>query len=439
MEKDNKYYSIIENIVKKHKKFPGCEAILDDIIDDVYAHSEVIIGSIANESVINSYLEKVVSTSIITVPKKLNFHPEIRHKVISTLPQVEEILAKQQVAPTVTEPAVEEVVEPVETLVEEEVTLKEPQTEVQLEETQEPEIQPEEEPTVQTKLVDKMINASFAQENGEDNELEALIAQEPAESDFELVEDKIEEAEELPTFSLEEDEQEEVLEDDDAPLETFEEVETPEVEQIEPESALDDFESSLEPEEEILALDESLDLLPASEETLEEVAEIETEEVQDAPAEEDNELELNLGGEELVEQELDDTLSLLDEPAETLEEVSLDFTELPQAENEVSAESDLVAVDELEELASEDSNFKPTDFSKFNVNVGELEEITNKIDVNEISADIMQLNEKRPELNIAKVYDLKYKKNYSVAQIMSELEMSESALMEALNEIVALI
>ena len=46
MEKTNKYYSIIENLVKQHKKFPGYEDILDDIIDDVYSHSEVIINSI---------------------------------------------------------------------------------------------------------------------------------------------------------------------------------------------------------------------------------------------------------------------------------------------------------------------------------------------------------------------------------------------------------
>ena len=82
MEKTNKYYSIIENLVKQHKKFPGNETILDDIIDDVYSHSEVIINSISNESVIKAYLEKVISTSIITVPKKLNIHKEKPSKTL---------------------------------------------------------------------------------------------------------------------------------------------------------------------------------------------------------------------------------------------------------------------------------------------------------------------------------------------------------------------
>ena len=86
MEKTNKYYNIIANLVKQHKKYPGNEAILDDIIDDVYSHSEVIINSINNDSVIIAYLEKVISTSIITVPKKMGFHKDIPHKIISAEP-----------------------------------------------------------------------------------------------------------------------------------------------------------------------------------------------------------------------------------------------------------------------------------------------------------------------------------------------------------------
>ena len=82
MNKDNKFYKIIEKLVRQHRKFPGCEAILDDIINDVYSHSEVILNSVTNENVINSYLEKVISTSIITVPKKLNFNRNVKHTVI---------------------------------------------------------------------------------------------------------------------------------------------------------------------------------------------------------------------------------------------------------------------------------------------------------------------------------------------------------------------
>ena len=75
MEKTNKYYGVIEDLVKQNRKYQGLEPILDDIIDDVYSHSEVIINSINNDSVIQSYLAKVVSTSVITVPKRLGFQP----------------------------------------------------------------------------------------------------------------------------------------------------------------------------------------------------------------------------------------------------------------------------------------------------------------------------------------------------------------------------
>lgn len=86
MDRNNKYYNLIEKLVKNHRKFPGYEAILEDIIDDVYAHSEVIISSIDNEDVIEAYLEKVISTSIIIVPKRLKFNTRVPHRVISSTP-----------------------------------------------------------------------------------------------------------------------------------------------------------------------------------------------------------------------------------------------------------------------------------------------------------------------------------------------------------------
>ena len=89
MEKENKNYRLIESFIKKHKKYPGLESILDDIIDDVYSHSEVILNTVTNESVINAYLEKVVSTSIITVPKRLGIRNSIPSRVIEIKPKQE--------------------------------------------------------------------------------------------------------------------------------------------------------------------------------------------------------------------------------------------------------------------------------------------------------------------------------------------------------------
>ena len=84
MEKDNKYYEIIKNIVKNHRKYYGYEAILEDIIDDIYKHAKSVINTIKNEEVVISYLQKLAAVSIITVPKRLNFHKELKHRVIST-------------------------------------------------------------------------------------------------------------------------------------------------------------------------------------------------------------------------------------------------------------------------------------------------------------------------------------------------------------------
>lgn len=72
MEKSNKYYDLIIELIKENKKFAGHEAILDEIADDVYNHAKVVLSSVTNEDVVAAYLEKVISTSIITVSKKLN-------------------------------------------------------------------------------------------------------------------------------------------------------------------------------------------------------------------------------------------------------------------------------------------------------------------------------------------------------------------------------
>ena len=83
---------IIKNLVKQHKKYHEYEAILDDIIDDVYTHSEVIINSVTNESVIEAYLQKVIATSMITVPKKLGVRKYVRPVVVTAVKEPEPII-----------------------------------------------------------------------------------------------------------------------------------------------------------------------------------------------------------------------------------------------------------------------------------------------------------------------------------------------------------
>ena len=80
MDRDNKYYNLIEQLVRNHRKFAGYEEILENIIDDVYTHSESILNTIRDEAVISAYLQKVVTTSLITVPKRLNFKNELKER-----------------------------------------------------------------------------------------------------------------------------------------------------------------------------------------------------------------------------------------------------------------------------------------------------------------------------------------------------------------------
>ena len=82
-EVDEKYYNLIIELIKSHRKFPGYEAILEDIAQDVCEHAKTILKTVTNEDVITSYLTRVVSTSIITVPKKMNFNNNVKHRVIS--------------------------------------------------------------------------------------------------------------------------------------------------------------------------------------------------------------------------------------------------------------------------------------------------------------------------------------------------------------------
>ncbi|MBR6127787.1 hypothetical protein IKQ21_08900 [bacterium] len=141
MDKDNKYYGTIEKLVKQHRKYPEYEAILDEIIDDVYAHSEVIINSVTNESVIEAYLQKVIATSMITVPKKLGVRKYVRPMVITPVKKPEPEL---------------EIVEQKE----EDTVSLEPATVIESEKAPEPVPEKETEPEIKvnTELVDKMIN-----------------------------------------------------------------------------------------------------------------------------------------------------------------------------------------------------------------------------------------------------------------------------------------
>ncbi len=452
MEKTNKYYSIIENIVRQHRKFAGCEAILDEIIDDVYSHAEVIINSINNDDVIKAYLEKVVNTSIITVPKKMGIHspraitPSVSLPVKPEKSDVNIDLVDKMI--NASAPAVEE-----------------PQEEI-LEENKEGVFEEKEE----ADEVDSSLDSLFPQKEDEpelseqedDTEFDTLIDETPIDNMPEKLEEKEpdEKEEELvlttPEVGVE---ALETIEEEETPLETFdldtEEVETSEDAQQEELSA---------DSEEILDLDESEALETIPEETPElaenneaplelsdSIEEIEPQdEILDAV---EPKIEQTLTTDELTVE--DDELATLN-PEEGSEESALEAF----AADEIQQEDNLLELDEsqnndfdllmddnnsdltldegegLLEITKDVTSHQPIDYSKFSFTPSNNNE---DIDVEELAKDLKELNTKRPELNILQVYDLKYKENSSVQDIATQLDMSEDSVLEALSEMVAIV
>ena len=69
---EKKYYDLIISLIKAHKKYSGLENLLNDIADDVYSRAKLVMFSISDENILEDYLTKIVSSSIIIISKKAN-------------------------------------------------------------------------------------------------------------------------------------------------------------------------------------------------------------------------------------------------------------------------------------------------------------------------------------------------------------------------------
>ena len=487
MEKTNKYYSVIENLVKQNRKYSGLEAILDDIIDDVYSHSEVIINSISNDSVIQSYLEKVVATSIITVPKKMGFHSEVKHRTITATQVLDNIAHKQEekvnnalvdkMINTISvekEPTINlETTEPVETVQEPQVAFEElPVENLQLEEPVAEEIKEPENfdnaETLELNLEETQIEQALEEENHfeellapteelveeketvleEPSLVENTLEMEDLGSDLsaqEIVEDNNLENDTEETISLEMSEPdiqpEEMPEITMAAEETLEEAPLEVSETVEAVDTIDAIET---PEIEDLSLDNAPETLNADfDAELEPVAELETD---------DNLEEITLDDNL---DEVSDLLPTQDDIEPLSEDLSLESDDmlsldLQEEESENSNPLDVINEDGLEQIAdvitttlqapSESSlisteDFKPTDYSIFSFSTDKYKD---DIDAEEIVNEIKDVAAKRPELNIINVYNLKFKDKLTIPQVASKLDMSEDNVIEALNELISI-
>lgn len=469
MEKTNKYYGVIEDLVKQNRKYQGLEPILDDIIDDVYSHSEVIINSINNDSVIQSYLAKVVSTSVITVPKRLGFQPEVQRKTVDAQQVLENVVHKQEKAVNTVlvdkminniafddkeeEPSLEE------SLSLEELEVSEPQTSETTLETASETVNENKDLLISNDDDKLEIEAPKIDAQDEisvsDNELNVLIGENDNEisdvdAQTEIMNETTESTEpetiqESEQVSLELNDLDEISEEEETQHDTTDGIQTSEeVDSIELEPVLAD-DSTLEISDEPLLQNDEIEI--HDEETLDLQQDDSTNfnslDIEDLnPVEEDsdtfeaNDLEI-LNSDDTSDvtldiQDDDDNLELLE--TSTADDSPLNVI----SDNGLNQIADVITttLENPGNTSSENTDFKPTDYSVFSYSTDKYKD---DIDAEEIVNEIRDLASKHPELNIIDVYNLKFKDKLTVPQVASELNMSEDNVIEALNELVAIV
>ena len=95
--------------------------------------------------------------------------------------------------------------------------------------------------------------------------------------------------------------------------------------------------------------------------------------------------------------------------------------------------------EELTEVSPDKpQTFATTDYSKFDF-TPENNDPDNTIDIELVTKDLQELANKNPDLNILEIYNMKYKENAQIAEIATKLDLSENKVIEALNEIIAVI
>ena len=462
---EKKYYDLIVSLIKNHKKYPGCEAILDEIAENVYNHAKVVIGTIDNDDVIESYLSKVVSTSIITVPKKLNINTRTSHRV--AMPELREptLAVKNEIKIDVPHPEKNELPELV--------------TEAELE------------PQIKNDTADEVFDSSVPIEQDVFEELEQVdvldnLQEDPLEAEVESVEEEDVETttpiqepelnEQLDKPKVEETEEMLDIEDfaDIAELDT----EDKPIEEAQPESLAEEItELDLETEPVIDVEDEIEDesTTPAEVMTSDEENENEletlatTEDTEDIePIENSEKLDVN---KDLVDKMINNAESPIgnDNSADHTEELT-EITELAEAEpaelveNELPASDELFTIDEIaeeplleapldevetlteleeEETVSEpiiesegndnSKEFTPPKYDCFNFEPEIDDTSYNSEDIND---SLQELDTKHPEWNVLKICELKYKENKSVEEIAESLGMGVDEVLDTLSEII---
>ncbi len=463
MEKENKYYNIIVNIVKSNKKYQGLENILDEIVDDVYSHSEVIFNTVNNESVIMSYLEKVVSTSLITVPKKLGISTSLLYSGVNSAKDVDKTLIDKMINGTTkvsnstntpketfinsmdNEPIKNNIIDFKNIVIEEDNVEK-------LEELELEDISPKissysidnvEETSLETDVsndtldlvdVDETNTENGSFENVVDDVVETSLDPEDNNDSLDLV-DVDETDTENSSFENVIDDVVETSLDSEGNNDSLDLVDVDETntENGSFENVVDNVvDASLNTE----GNNNSLDLV--------DVDEINTE--NDLFESNDSfDLELSVDNTNKLEDLTDfggidaEEISLADDIEDTIlfnnpEEENLDILE--PTNNELIELTNTDTVDLSKESGT--GTFIPTNYSVFNFEP-DTKDLFSEIDRDSITKNLLDLANANPEVDIMKIYNMKYKDNETIQKIAIELKIGEDKIIEALKEIISVL
>ena len=402
---DKKYYDLIISLIKKHRKYPGLEAILDDIANDVYEHSKVVIGTVTNEEIIESYFNKVISTSIITVPKKMNFNTRTRHRIISTIEPETTSVNVENIIETNENSNAEEFFENTDAT--EELISTEQETSLLLEAT---------ETLEQTETIDNIVieeELSTDDDNLEDFDTETVLVEEEEEEDTTPADQEVNVDKSLVDKMI-----------NDSTKATVEEI------------------------KENNTNFEALDVLFVKDnETLEEEAESEVEIAENIEELQTVNEEIEELGEELVEEidheEIVDEV-LVEETLDkdfTEDDITLDTEDTTEALVDVEIEESEDVVLELEE--EEEENTSPTievdknsdeyqafDYSCFNYTPNNIE-----FDSEDILLSIKEVQKDYSNTNILDICELKFIQNKTVSEIAEQTGVTKSTVIEILNDV----
>ena len=93
MNQKHKYYDLILETITSHRKYSMYEAVAKEIEDEVISQVGDILDEIEDENVARNYLQRIVSTAMVTVPRRLNItrrSETVQQEVVVNQPEIVE-------------------------------------------------------------------------------------------------------------------------------------------------------------------------------------------------------------------------------------------------------------------------------------------------------------------------------------------------------------